>query len=417
MAELDGAVPDEVSTEVMGEMKSLVQKAYDDYQVHLQKQKEAAEAKKREREQQEKKKAAALVVAKKQQARATAMANEARATAMAKERVERKKMREDIAKDVVEDQLDDEYSKEINKAQKNLHNLLNHTDSEEEEEGEEEDEPQVEAEDKNRAPFKLDMKTFVRTAGNGTLFKKHKYRRRWDDDARYQPKEVFIKVNFDAENGDPLRITWGTGNRHVEWDTVKLIAWGLHTPTYTAMEQRMEIEPLTCFSVVSTHTILDVQNEDTRIVEMWVKGLRHLLGQTDEEANKLSEELRKHPPTTKKRPKKRKQPEVKQRKDRTESLILLQKDLFILTTTTVFRNLEEQYYPITQEIKEEFNPNDMYKLALEEDISWRKWQPWLTEKVINRMREKGLLAEKGATNDGSSAAGKGGKDDKDCVIS
>merc|ERR1719494_1659949 len=221
---------------------------------------------------------------------------------------------------------------------------------------------------------------------DGLLFRKHKYRRRWDDDARYQPKEVFIKVNFDAENGEPLRITWGTGNRHVEWDTVKLIAWGLHTPTYTAMQQRMNIDPKTCFSVVSTHTILDVQNDNTKTVEMWVKGLRHLLGQSDEEADKLSDELRKHPPTTRKRPRRKKEPEPKKRKDRTESLILLQKDLFILTTTTVFRNLEEQYYPITQEIKQEFNPNDMYKLALEEDISWRKWQPWLTEKVINRMR-------------------------------
>merc|ERR1711879_304577 len=187
----------------------------------------------------------------------------------------------------------------------------------------------------------------------------------------------------------------------------------------TAMAQRMSINEKTCFSVVSTHTILDVQNEDTRTVEMWVKGLRHLLGQSDEEADKLSEELRKHPPTTKKRPKKSKQPAPKQRTDRTESLILLQKDLFILTTTTVFRNLEEQYYPINQEIKAEFNPNDMYKLALEEDISWRKWQPWLTEKVINRMREKGLLSQQGKKEteppaEGSAATAGGEKtgDDK-----
>merc|ERR1711879_288420 len=134
----------------------------------------------------------------------------------------------------------------------------------------------------------------------------------------------------------------------------------------------------------------------------------------------MGDELRKHPPTTKKRTKRKKKEEpTKQRKDRTESLILLQKDLFILTTTTVFRNLEEQYYPITQEIKMEFNPNDMYKLALEEDISWRKWQPWLTEKVINRMREKGLLSQQGKKEteppaEGSAATAGGEKtgDDK-----
>merc|ERR1719379_658634 len=257
-----------------------------------------------------------------------------------------------------------------------------------------EDEPEV-YEEQPKTEFK--MKHFIRTASNGTLFKKHKYRKRWSDDDRYQPKEVFIKVNFDAETNEPLRITWGTGNRHVEWETVKLIAHGLHTPTYTAMKQKMHIDPRTCFSVVSTHTILDVQSDNINTVAMWVTGLRYLLGQSDEEAEKLSEELRKHPPTAQKKRRKdrgkhRDQQVTKQRKDRTESLILLQKDLFILTTTTVFRNLEEQYFPLNQEIKNEFNPNDLYKQALNEDISWRKWQPWLTEKIINRMREKGLLS-------------------------
>jgi myosin heavy subunit len=416
--ELAGEVPDVVKKPVIDEMTVKLKDAYAAHQENLRKAKEEAERKKREREEGAKKKAAALEVAKKQQARATQMANEARATAMAKERQERKKQREEQAKDIVEDQLDVEYEDGMRKGQKNLHSLLNQSDSEEEdeEEGEAPHEENAEPE-KKEAPFKLDMKLFIRTAGNGTLFRKHKYRRRWDDDARYQPKEVFIKVNFDAENGEPLRITWGTGNRHVEWDTVKLISWGLHTPTYTAMQQRMNLDPKTCFSVVSTHTILDVQNDDTKTVEMWVKGLRHLLGQSGEEADRLSDELRKHPPTTRKRPRRKKEPEPKKRKDRTESLILLQKDLFILTTTTVFRNLEEQYYPITQDIKQEFNPNDMYKLALEEDISWRKWQPWLTEKIINKMRERGLLAEKGGAAAADGSSGGKGKDDKDCVIS
>jgi len=412
--QLGGAVPDEITTEVLGALEPAVKKAYADYHEQLKKEAEEAAKKKADREAAEKQKEKNLAVAQKQAARATAMANEARATKMAVARAEKKKKREEAALDAVEDAADREYDANVTKAQKALHGILNQSDSEDEEE---EEDDHREVEQAKTGPFKLDMKTFIRTAGNGTLFAKHKYRRRWDDDARYQPKEVFIKVNFDAENGDPLRITWGTGNRHVEWNTVKLIAWGLHTPTYTAMKERLDINEKTCFSVVSTHTILDVQNEDTSTVEMWVKGLRHLLGQSDEEADKLSEELRKHPPTTKKRPRKRKEPEPKQRKDRTESLILLQKDLFILTTTTVFRNLEEQYYPITQDIKMEFNPNDMYKLALEEDISWRKWQPWLTEKVINRMRERGLLADKGATTGGEGSGEKGGKDDKDCVIS
>eukprot|EP00492_Amphilonche_elongata_P000223 TRINITY_DN1113_c0_g1_i4.p1 TRINITY_DN1113_c0_g1~~TRINITY_DN1113_c0_g1_i4.p1 ORF type:complete len:270 (+),score=72.31 TRINITY_DN1113_c0_g1_i4:250-1059(+) len=258
MKELEGVVPDSVQKEVIAELKPICEKAYNDHQVQLKKEADEKEAKEKKRKEEAQKAAAALEVAKKQQARATQMANEARATQMAKERAERKIERARIADELVEDAKDEEYEKGRTKGQKNLHELLKYEDSDEEEE--EDDAEPAEAEEK-KGPFKLDMATFVRTAGNGTLFRKHKYRRRWDDDARYQPKEVFIKVNFDAENGDPLRITWGTGNRHVEWETVKLIAWGLHTPTYTAMQQRMDINPLTCFSVVSTHTILDVQNE------------------------------------------------------------------------------------------------------------------------------------------------------------
>merc|ERR1712150_11999 len=168
-------------------------------------------------------------------------------------------------------------------------------------------------------------------------------------------------------------------------------------------------------------------------VQMWVTGLRQLLGQTDEEADKLSTELRLHPPTTKPRSRNREkkkeksQGDDKQRKNRTESLILLQKDLFILTTTTVFRTLEEEYYNITAEVKNKFEPNVMYEQALSEDISWRNWQPWLREKVLHYMREKGLLGTQGATSGGegsTQAQGSSGEgapaksgDDKDCVIS
>lgn len=81
--------------------------------------------------------------------------------------------------------------------------------------------------------------------------------------------------------------------------------------------------------------------------------------------------------------------------------------------------MEEQYFPLTQEIKNEFNPNDLYKQALEEDISWRKWQPWLTDKIIERMKEDNPPENKEpepAQEEGATA-GDGKKEDKDCVVS
>merc|ERR1719150_1179738 len=149
----------------------------------------------------------------------------------------------------VEAQEDNEYYEMQDKGRAKLDALIGGgADSDHEEEDEHEEEVQPE----RKQPLQWSMESFIRTASNGTLFKKHKYRRRNNNDSRYVPKEVFIKVNIDAETGNPLRITWGTGNRHVEWENVKLIAWGHHTPTFTAMTQNKSMNPNTCFSVVST---------------------------------------------------------------------------------------------------------------------------------------------------------------------
>jgi len=176
-----------------------------------------------------------------------------------------------------------------------------------------------------------------------------------------------------------------------------LIAHGHFTPTFT--QRKEQLPERTCLSVVSRHTILDIQNDDPNIVEYWVKGLRALLGQSDEDARKLQQELVNNPPDPRKKKTRRRGGEGRSKtvekgkpkeKQRTESLILLQKDLFIMTTTTVFRSLEEQYYPVTQELKEQFNPNVMYQKALDDDVPWRDWQTWIQSEVIKMMKEQGM---------------------------
>merc|ERR1712083_813636 len=76
---------------------------------------------------------------------------------------------------------------------------------------------------------------------------------------------------------------------------------------------------------------------------------------------------------------------------RTKSLMLLQQDLFIMTTTTVFRNLEEENYPVTTKLKDSFNPKDMYKKALQQDVPWRRWQFWIREQIMKKMIRTGAI--------------------------
>lgn len=266
---------------------------------------------------------------------------------------------------------------------------------------------------------------FKRIAQNGTLFMKHTGRRR-----NRAPQDRFVKVTFD-DRGKPLRISWGSGSRHLDFSEIKLIAWGAYSPTFVARQE--ELDPRTCFSIVSHHSILDLQNADRRTVEAWVHGLRDLIGQSDEEAKQLQTELRDNPPipksdernqirrkrresrrdarpsrklnksempsgprpsrreSSKRRPSARFVKPEKEHKKRTKSLMLLQQDLFVMTTTTVFRNLEEENYPITQRLKDQFNPKEMYELALKNDVPWRQWQNWIREQIIQRMVQEGLV--------------------------
>ena len=81
---------------------------------------------------------------------------------------------------------------------------------------------------------------------------------------------IFCEVKFDQISEEPLRLVWGTGNRHIMWDDIKLISWGHHTPTFTGMELVDLPDPALCFSVVSQNTkrglILDLQGETKKMV-------------------------------------------------------------------------------------------------------------------------------------------------------
>ena len=53
--------------------------------------------------------------------------------------------------------------------------------------------------------------------------------------------------------------------------------------------------------------------------------------------------------------------------------MLLQQDLFVMTTTTVFRNLEEErVWEIDQSVRDRFNAKVLYEEALKQDIPWRQ---------------------------------------------
>merc|ERR1712087_981759 len=134
------------------------------------------------------------------------------------------------------------------------------------------------------------------------------------------------------------------------------------------------------------------------MAELWVKGLRKLCGQTDEKSDKLAKQafesgnLPGHRSGHGMGVSESKRAE-REHKKRTKSLMLLQQDLFVMTTTTVFRNLEEErIWDIDQSVRERFNAKSLYELALREDIPWRQWNHWVREKIVTYLRDNNRLA-------------------------
>merc|ERR1712013_893361 len=105
--------------------------------------------------------------------------------------------------------------------------------------------------------------------------------------------------------------------------------------------------------------------DDRQMAELWVKGLRSLIGHSDEDSDNMAREAKwakvlhdaEAAPTAV-------QKASKEHKKRIKSLVSLQKDLFVMTSTTVFSDLEEErIWDIDESVRERFGAKPMYELS------------------------------------------------------
>ena len=225
---------------------------------------------------------------------------------------------------------------------------------------------------------------FEKIAATGQLFLKYTGKR------RRRPQDRIVKVSFDNKH-KPKQISWGSGSRHIDFNDILYIAWGHWTPVFQARKDQLPAEQ--CFSVIGKMQILDIQATSKQMAELWVKGLRMLIGQTDDEAEALSKKhlededlpgMGKYSGNDK----------HKSSKPTTKSIMLLSQDLFIMTATTVFRNLEEErIWDIDESVKERFNAKALYQIAVKEEIPWREWNQFIRNKIVTYLRENNRIKD------------------------
>lgn len=172
------------------------------------------------------------------------------------------------------------------------------------------------------------------------------------------------------------------------------IAWGHWTPCF--VKRKAKLSGKKCLSIVATDgTVLDLEGYNRAITELWVRGLRKLMGHSDEQSDLLAKKNMKNlmdgPNKQPVRPRPRPRP-IRPSQPNIDAIVTLQEDLYIMTTHTVLRNLaEERIWRIDQEVRDKFNPQRMWPTVLKQDIPWRHWQQWLREQVTSFCRQTGKL--------------------------
>jgi len=237
------------------------------------------------------------------------------------------------------------------------------------------DEPEADGYD-----FMAELKGFRRTAAMGQIFYRHYGR-------RGRPQERVIKVAFGGD-GQPLEVSWGNGSRRILWRDILYIARGHCSPVFEAKGKRSRLDPQRCLSIVAKDgTVLDLEYTE-RVTALWVAGLRQMMGHSDRQSQQMAAKNLKNLIAAKQRSKQKK----REKHARFDSVMRLQQDLFIMTTHTVIRHLEEErIWIIDQEVRDQFLPQRVFPTVLQADIPWRHWQQWLRERITTFCRENGKL--------------------------
>jgi myosin heavy subunit len=224
------------------------------------------------------------------------------------------------------------------------------------------------------------LKDFPSIAKFGQLFSRHNSRKK-----SHKAQDRMIKISFDARH-QPTEISWGGGSRHIYWKDILYVQWGFSTPVFAAKKDYLHLDEKLCFSVVAKDRILDLQSHTPEKSELWVKGIRRLLGHhNDDTADATAKDMfasgnlpGMH--DTDDIPAK----QLRAKKREMEKIARIQQDLFIMTMHTVFRVLdEERIWDIDNELRKEFNAKKMYAIALKKDIPWRHWNDWIREKITS----------------------------------
>merc|ERR1719150_1659507 len=248
---------------------------------------------------------------------------------------------------------------------------------------------------------------FKKEASHGHMFTVYHARK------NRTPHERFVKVDF--KDGEPQNISWGSGDRSINWSDIKFVIKGIKTATMQVWKDEGDDDHT--FSVVSNEKTLDCQASDDHSRDIWVDGITKMLGQTEEDRAAAQEAYD---------PNAEEVGDVEKPREKTASQLQTQRNLFNMIVKTTFReiNFEGLYGFLGDPVQAEFKDDKFYQKALASNIPWRDWEAWVRSEVCAYLVANGLVnqdvvtaqEEKVAAARASGAAPPAAEPKDDCLI-
>jgi len=198
------------------------------------------------------------------------------------------------------------------------------------------------------------------------------------------PHDRFVKCDW---NGDtPLNISWGSGDRNMEWSLVKFVIKGCKTPA-TSLWSAQITSPDNVFSLIASDgRTLDLMAENAETCACWADGITKTLGMSEEDRKKMEDEY--VPLETKEDG-----PSV----DRTASQEETRQKLVQMHCLTAFKDFERVgvYNPVcyADVVKDEFTEAWAKNFVAESKNHWRHWQWEVRQAIIQHCIKEGILDE------------------------
>jgi len=193
------------------------------------------------------------------------------------------------------------------------------------------------------------------------------------------PHERFVKVDF--KDGEPQNISWGSGDRSINWADIKFVVKGIKTKTMEVWKAETDNDHV--FSVVASTKTLDCSASDDHSRDIWVDGLTKMLGQSEEDRAAAQAAYD---------PNAEEVADVEKPREKTASQLQTQKNLFNMIVKTTFReiNYEGLYGFLGEPVQAEFKDDKFYAKAQANNVPWRDWEAWVRSEVCAYLVSNGL---------------------------